>query len=134
LILALPLLLFWMVVSRSRRQQRVLAVRQDSLQAGMRVMTSSGVYATVVSVDEPTIAVLEIAPGVHTRWARRAIAEIFDDDEPTDDDTFVPASTDLPGSNDATPAADTVVDLTSTGARSAADEAVPRSDDERPSS
>jgi preprotein translocase subunit YajC len=85
LILALPLLLFYLVISRTRRQQRLLTALQESLQPGMRVMTSSGVHATLVSLDEPAIAVLEIAPGVHTRWERRAIAEIHADAVPQPD-------------------------------------------------
>lgn len=78
--LALPLLLIWMVFSRTRRQQRVLAAAQASIRPGLWVMTTSGLHGQVVSAgDEPTV-LLEIAPGVHTRWARQAIAEVFEED------------------------------------------------------
>jgi preprotein translocase subunit YajC len=83
LYLALPLLLLWMVISRTRRQQRLLAAAQASVQPGMWAMTTSGLHGRVVSAgDEPTV-LLEIAPGVHTRWARQAIAEVFEEDPAT---------------------------------------------------
>jgi preprotein translocase subunit YajC len=78
--LALPLLLLWMLYSRARRQQRILAAAQASIRSGLWAMTTSGLHGRVVSAgDEPTV-LLEIAPGVHTRWARQAIAEVFDED------------------------------------------------------
>jgi len=78
--LALPLLLIWMVFSRTRRQQRILAAAQASVRPGLWVMTTSGLHGQVVKAgDEPTV-LLEIAPGVHTRWARQAIAEVFEED------------------------------------------------------
>jgi preprotein translocase subunit YajC len=86
--LVIPLLLLYMISSRSRRHQRVQAAVQSALRPGLRVMTSSGVHATIVSIDDsPGVVVLEIAPGVHTRWAKLAVAEVFDDDDaPSDDD------------------------------------------------
>jgi preprotein translocase subunit YajC len=81
--LALPLLLIWMVFSRTRRQQRTLAAAQASIEPGLWVMTTSGLHGQVISAgDEPTV-LLEISPGVHTRWARQAIAEVFDEDPAT---------------------------------------------------
>jgi preprotein translocase subunit YajC len=78
--LALPLLLIWMVFSRTRRQQRTLAAAQAAVRPGLWVMTTSGLHGQVVAAgDEPTV-LLEIAPGVQTRWARQAIAEVFDED------------------------------------------------------
>jgi len=79
-ILVLPLLLLWMLFTRTRRQQRLMAAVQDSVRAGLWVMTTSGLYGQVISAgDEPTV-LLEIAPGVHTRWVRQAIAEVFEED------------------------------------------------------
>ncbi|MGH3835923.1 MAG: preprotein translocase subunit YajC [Pseudonocardiaceae bacterium] len=79
-VLALPLIL------GSRRQKRAMAEAQrlqNSLTDGDRVMTTSGLQATVVgSADETTID-LEIAPGVRTTWLRAAIREkINEEDEP----------------------------------------------------
>jgi preprotein translocase subunit YajC len=80
IILALPLLLIWMVYSRTRRQQRALATAQAAARPGMWAMTTSGLYGQVLSAaDEPTV-LLEVAPGVRTRWARQAIAEVFEEE------------------------------------------------------
>lgn len=79
--LALPLIL------GSRRQKRALADAQqlqDSLTVGDRVMTTSGLQATVVSTSDERTVDLEIAPGVRTTWSRMAIREKLADDVPAD--------------------------------------------------
>jgi preprotein translocase subunit YajC len=83
----LLLLMLFMIISRSRRQQRQLVAVQASIEPGLRVMTTSGVHGTVISLGDDTV-VLEIAPGVHTTWARPAIAEIRPDppDQVPDDE------------------------------------------------
>lgn len=81
--LALPLIL------GSRRQKRAMAEAQrlqDSLTVGDRVMTTSGLQATVVSTSDERTVDLEIAPGVRTTWLRLAIREKLPDDAPADDD------------------------------------------------
>ena len=80
LILAVPLIL------NTRRQKRAIADAQrlqSSLTDGDRVVTTSGLYATVVnSTDESTVD-LEIAPGVRTTWLRAAIRERVTDGNPS---------------------------------------------------
>ncbi|GLY30559.1 preprotein translocase subunit YajC [Kineosporia sp. NBRC 101731] len=75
IILAVPLLLLWLMVSRGRKQQRELVAQQESVTPGTRIMTTSGLFAEVVEVDADAV-VLEIAPGVRTRWSKRAIGQI----------------------------------------------------------
>lgn len=70
-LLFLPLLLSF---RKQRRQVVQLQQLQSSLGVGDRVMTTSGLHATIVSLDEDTID-LEIAPGVVTTWVRPAIRE-----------------------------------------------------------
>ena len=77
LFLLLMLGLLFLMFSRSRKQQRAQQQLLGSIGPGSRVMTSSGLYATVVSVDGDDM-VLEVAPGVHSRWTRRAVARIVD--------------------------------------------------------
>lgn len=77
--LILPLFLLYMVFTRTRRQQRAFALVQAAVRPGLRVMTTSGLHATAISIEDDGTVVLEIAPGVHTRWARQAIAEVFDE-------------------------------------------------------
>ena len=72
LILVLPLLLLFFLMTTQRRRMRAVTQLQDSLQVGQEVVTTSGMYGRIVAFEDP-VAVLEIAPGVHVRFARRAI-------------------------------------------------------------
>ncbi len=55
---------------RMRQHQEVIA----SLQVGDEVVTAGGVYGTITSVDEDTLA-LEVAPGVVLRVLRNAVSQ-----------------------------------------------------------
>lgn len=76
LLLVLSAGLLFLLLSRSRRQQRQAQSVQSRLEVGAEVMTSSGLFATVVEV-EGSVVVLETAPGQHSRWDRRAVASIL---------------------------------------------------------
>ncbi len=79
--LVLILLFFYVFVIRpARARQREAAALQDRLAPGQRVMTTAGLFATVVAVEDDVV-VLETAPGATSRWARPAIGRILD--EPT---------------------------------------------------
>lgn len=76
----LPLLLivaafFFLLIrpqrARAKQMQQVLA----SLAPGVDVMTTSGMFATVTAVDDEAVT-LELAPGVHVRFLRGAIAKV----------------------------------------------------------
>jgi preprotein translocase subunit YajC len=70
--LAIPLFL------QSRKQKRAMQEQQKlqkALVAGDRVMTTSGLYGTVVDADDDDTIDLEIAPGVTTTWVRAAVRE-----------------------------------------------------------
>ena len=52
-------------------------------------MTTTGLFATVVAIDADDV-ILEIAPGVETRWVkaaigRRPVTPVDDCDDPEDD-------------------------------------------------
>ena len=75
-VLAVPLFL------NGRRQKRAMADAQrlqSSLTNGDRVVTTSGLHATVVGTADDSTVDLEIAPGVRTRWLRAAIRERITD-------------------------------------------------------
>lgn len=59
---------------RQKRQVQQQQEMQNSLSYGDRVMTTSGLHATVVSVSDDSID-LEIADGVTTTWLRAAVRE-----------------------------------------------------------
>jgi preprotein translocase subunit YajC len=99
--LLLPLIIVLFAVPLylgTRKQKRVVAKQQEmqnSLSFGDRVMTTSGLHATVVDTTDDSID-LEIAPGVVTTWLRAAVREkvadtTFDADDASeiDDDEFV---------------------------------------------
>lgn len=94
-LVAVVVLLF--VAQRGRRR----AAERDaellrSLTVGSRVMTTSGLYATVVALDDDETAQLEIAPGVVATWARAAIRPVTSLPEkyrPESADSHDPAAT-----------------------------------------
>jgi preprotein translocase subunit YajC len=56
------------------RAERTNAVRRERLAPGAQVMTTSGLYATVISVDPvEDAALLSIAPGVEVKWTLAAL-------------------------------------------------------------
>jgi preprotein translocase subunit YajC len=87
--LLFPLLLILLVgfmFFGTRKQKRAAAQQQDmqkSLSFGDRVMTTSGLYATVVSTSDDTLD-LEISDGVVTTWLRAAVREKVADDVTTE--------------------------------------------------
>ncbi len=107
----LPLLitfgLMWVLLIRPQKrrvqmQQAVVA----SLRAGDEIITTAGVYGTILSVDEDTLFV-EIAPGVAVRMVRGAVGQRIgpdDDDEPdagpAPDPTEPGTDTNLPREDD----------------------------------
>ena len=73
------LALFWfMVVRPQQRRQKEVVRLQESIQVGQRVMMSSGIFGTVISITDDR-ARLEIAPGIQVEIARAAFAKV---DEP----------------------------------------------------
>jgi preprotein translocase subunit YajC len=89
----LPMLLLFgllglMMYFMSRRQRRAVQQQQElqnSLVVGDRVMTTSGLYGTIISTDEATIDI-EIAPGVETTWLRAAVREKVGPDVEVEDE------------------------------------------------
>ena len=75
---------------RMRQHQAVVA----SLQAGDEVVTAGGVYGTIISVDEDTLAV-EVAPGVVLRVLRSAVSQRLAPDDEVEDD-MTGTETDVP--------------------------------------
>jgi len=94
----LPLLLMfgllgvmmYFMTRRQRKAQEQQSALQNSLDVGDRVMTTSGLYGTVIDADDTTTVTLEIAPGVETEWLRAAVREkvgpVEEHDDTEDDD------------------------------------------------
>ncbi|MFD4183595.1 preprotein translocase subunit YajC [Rhodococcus sp. NPDC058514] len=86
LILALLVPMF-LGIRRQKKEMAKTAELQDSLTVGDRVLTTSGLHATVVELGDGTVD-LEIAPGVVTTWSRMVIRELLveNDEEFEEDD------------------------------------------------
>jgi preprotein translocase subunit YajC len=82
LIIVVLVVLFYFVLIRpqSRRRKQVME-QQRQVQPGQRVRTTAGMYATVVAVEDDDV-ILEVAPGVQSRFIKRAIMEVLPDDDP----------------------------------------------------
>lgn len=103
---ALLVVAFYLLIIRpSRVKARSTSQMQDQLAPGLEVMTTSGVFATVASVEDSAV-MLEVSPGVTMRFAKAAIARIVSNDQVADDaahesdgSVVEPSSDDLPESD-----------------------------------
>jgi preprotein translocase subunit YajC len=81
--------MMYFMTRRQRRAQEQQAALQNSLEVGDRVMTTSGLYGTIIDAEDGTTVTLEIAPGIETEWLRAAVREkvgpVEEHDEDIDD-------------------------------------------------
>lgn len=104
LILALAAGAMFLMTSRTRKQQREAQNFRATLAPGQEVMTGSGMFGTIVDVDEEAdVITIESTPGNQSRWLRAAIAKLVDPpvEEPEGDESSEPAA--VYGSADADP-------------------------------
>lgn len=97
-ILVLLVGVMWFMSNRSRKQQQKAQEFRSNLKPGDEVMTGSGLFGTVVAVEDDTVT-LESSPGTQTRWLKAAIAKLIEppavdeeaedseDDDEYDDDS-----------------------------------------------
>ncbi|MRH87286.1 preprotein translocase subunit YajC [Nocardia sp. SYP-A9097] len=112
--LLLPLLLvallipMFLGVRRQKREMAKVTEMQETLKVGDRVVTTSGLFGTIVEADDDSVD-LEIAEDVVTTWLRASIRETRNEDaaatteESTDTDTEAPAAESV---SDSTPASE----------------------------
>ena len=80
----IPLVVFIVVIvgllafsARARRRQaQVQLDRAERIDVGTEVMTTSGLYGTVVARNDDDSVLLSIAPGVEVRWALAALRDL----------------------------------------------------------
>ncbi|HEY3437966.1 MAG TPA: preprotein translocase subunit YajC [Actinotalea sp.] len=87
MIVVVVVALFFINRKGRSRQNAALEFRAN-LAPGQEIMTASGLFGTIVAVDEDVIT-LETSPGVTSRWVRRAILErvtppVADEDDSAD--------------------------------------------------
>jgi len=115
LFFALIIVAFYFLIIRPQRSR---ARQADQMRArlapGVEVMTTAGLYGTIVEVLDDSVR-LEVAPGVTERYTTAAIGRVVSDDASADDDTEDgdDAADDTADTSDTADTADTaVVDLT----------------------
>ncbi len=80
---------YFMIIRPQRNRMKKAQETQSQLVAGVEVQTTFGLYATVTAVEDDAV-VLEVAPGVHSRYAPQVVARVLtpevedDDEQPTD--------------------------------------------------
>jgi preprotein translocase subunit YajC len=75
---------YFFLIRPQRNKQRQQQQMQKTLEPGTRVITTSGMYATVVEVNDDGV-VLEIVPGVEAQFVAQAIMRVLEDTEDTED-------------------------------------------------
>jgi preprotein translocase subunit YajC len=87
LIFLVPIaLLFFMMRGQRKRVAEQQAVQQG-VEVGDEVLTSSGMFGTIVDIDEDDTIWVEIAPGTRVHMVRGGIARrIVDEEENVDED------------------------------------------------
>jgi len=87
----LIVVVFWFLVIRpARRQQQKLAATQAGVAVGSEVMMGSGIFGTVVSLEEETLR-LQVAPGTVMKVARQSVVRVVE--SPDQSDTARPTDT-----------------------------------------
>ncbi|MEU6828238.1 preprotein translocase subunit YajC [Nocardia beijingensis] len=86
LLLVALLVPMFLGVRRQKREAEKVTQMQDSLKVGDQVVTTSGLYGTVVELDDTTVD-LEIAEDVVTTWLRQAIREVRADNQVSTEET-----------------------------------------------
>lgn len=80
--------IYLMLIRPQRREEKKRRLRVDGLVKGDKVMTGSGIYGTVVSVDhEAKKVVVRVDDNCRLTFAKAAITEVLDDANKTKDST-----------------------------------------------
>jgi preprotein translocase subunit YajC len=97
-VLALPVILigafYFLMIRPQKRQRAQQQALLNSLEVGDDVMTSGGIFGTIVDIDEDDdVVTVEIAPGTRIRMVRAGIGRKIverdlddEDDEDADED------------------------------------------------
>ena len=78
----------------SRKRAKETAARQAAIEPGVEIMTNSGLYGTILSIDEDTnMALIETTPGTVLKVHRQTILKAVEDETPAASETEADAET-----------------------------------------
>lgn len=90
LMLAVLAVLFIMMIRRSRKAMKTQQAQRASLEPGMQVMTTFGLYGTVTEIDhDENKAVMELSPGQYATVHLQAVGQVVEEEASEDE---LPAS------------------------------------------
>ena len=75
---------YLLFIRPARTRQRKAMETRTNVAPGVEVVTTAGLIATVVEADDETVT-LEIAPGVHSKFLKQAIARVVVPPDSSDD-------------------------------------------------
>lgn len=75
MIILLFAVMYFMMIRPQQKRRREAEQMQAALAPGDEVVTIGGLYGTVTGVDDESV-MLEVAPGVETRYVRAAVARV----------------------------------------------------------
>lgn len=85
----LGVMIFFMVRS-SRKRKKQQSELQDKMVPGVRIMTTSGIFGTLLWIDEEkTQAGIEVAPGVELVVHRQILSQVVEEESSVEDETDV---------------------------------------------
>lgn len=68
---------FWLLVLRPNKKRQADAAKlRNSVAVGQRVVTTSGVFGTIVGLGDESFDI-EIAPGVTVTWLKGAVSRVI---------------------------------------------------------
>ena len=75
--LVIGVLFFFLLILPERKKQKQRTKMLEALKKGDRVMTTSGIYATVVSATQDQV-LLQVADNVRLRFTRSAVQSVLE--------------------------------------------------------
>ncbi|WP_235960965.1 preprotein translocase subunit YajC [Actinomadura macrotermitis] len=84
MLLAVPLVFYFLLIRPQSKRRKEQLNMQSSVEPGAKVITTAGMHATVVEVDDDGV-LLEIAPGVQARFLKQAVMQVVKDDVADDE-------------------------------------------------